>query len=92
MGDAVMAIKLFLYCLPIFLLLDKGRVLNNFLAFLLFASPVLLIFDGILSAGGDSLAYLMTHALTWVSVGFIALRSSKLLTQAVVKSQNCNAS
>lgn len=77
MGELIFALKVILYCLPVFVLIDKGRGIYALLGFLFLALPILLTLYGVLSKGDDSLTYLMLQVIAWLSVGFLALRLPK---------------
>lgn len=78
MGELILALKVMFYCLPVFILLDKGRVIYALLGYLFLGLPILFTLNGILSAKDDGLSYLMLQIVAWLSVGFLALRLPKI--------------
>ena len=80
MGDAITVVTVIMYCLPLFVLIDKGRSIYALLGFLFLAMPILLTIYGFLSTEDDSLTHLMLQTIAWLLVGFLALRLPKVTT------------
>ena len=78
MGSLLFSLKLILYCLPVFILIDKGRVMYALVGFLIIASPVILTLYGVLSMNSDNLTYSILQVIAWFAVGFMALRLRKM--------------
>ena len=64
-------------CLPVFVLIDKGRGMYALLGFLILASPIILTLYGVLSTNNDNLTFLVLQVIAWFTVGFMALRLTK---------------